>query len=109
DFIVKPGYDPGQIHIGFSGVQGLSIDPAGDLVLKTDGDPVIQKKPVAYQGLDGTQSPVDAAYVITGDHVEFKIGAYDRSKPLIIDPQMIYATYFGGTGSEIAYGVAVDS
>ena len=37
------------------------------------------------------------------------MGEYDRGKPLIIDPVLSYATYLGGTGGDVAYGIAVDS
>src|SRR5262245_38346595 len=106
DFIVKPGSDPNKIRIGFSGVRGLSIDSSGNLVLATAADPVIQKKPYVYQEVGGQQKVVDAAYVIRRDHVEFKLGDYDKSEPLIIDPELVYSTYFGGTGAETGYGIA---
>ena len=45
DFVIKPGADPDRIRIAFSGGHGASIDPSGDLILKTDADPIVQKKP----------------------------------------------------------------
>jgi Beta-propeller repeat len=109
DFIVKPGADPDNIHIGFSGARGVSINNSGDLILKTSGDPIVQRKPHVYQVVDGQEQSVDAGYLMNGDHVGFKIAAYDKTKPLVIDPVLVYSTFFGGTGSEIAYGIAVDS
>ena len=44
-----------------------------------------------------------------GNRVHFEIPKYDRSKPLVIDPVLSYATYLGGTGGDVAYGIAVDS
>jgi Beta-propeller repeat len=41
--------------------------------------------------------------------VGFKIGAYDRSQPLVIDPVLSYATFLGGNDSERAEGIAVDA
>jgi hypothetical protein len=37
-----------------------------------------------------------------------EVGAYDRRRPLIIDPVLSYATYLGGSGGDVAYGIAVD-
>ena len=108
DFVVRPGSDPAKIRIGFSGVRGMSVDASGDLILKTDADPIVQKKPHVYQEIGGREQVVDAAYVIRGKHVGFKIAEYDRTKPLIIDPVLIYSTLFGGSGTEVAYGVAAD-
>src|SRR5436190_10513811 len=84
DFVVQPGSNPGKIRIGFSGVRGKSVNASGDLVLKTDAEPVIQKKPRVYQNIDGREKIVDGAYTISGDHVGFKIGSYDKTKALII-------------------------
>jgi Beta-propeller repeat len=101
DFVVKPGADPDKIRIAFSGVRGTSIDRSGDLILKTDADPIVQKKPHVYQEVDGQEKIVEAAYVIRGRDVGFSIAGYDRTKPLIIDPELVYSTFFGGTGTEI--------
>jgi Beta-propeller repeat/Abnormal spindle-like microcephaly-assoc'd, ASPM-SPD-2-Hydin len=43
-----------------------------------------------------------------GKEVGFSLGAYDHRAPLIIDPVLTYATYLGGTGGDVAYGIAVD-
>ena len=34
------------------------------------------------------------------DEVGFQLGAYDRSRTLIIDPVLAYSTYLGGSGAE---------
>jgi len=108
DFIVKPGANPDAIRIGFSGVRYKSIDSSGDLILNADGPPLVQRKPRVYQNIDGQEKIVEAAYVLTQGHVSFKVGAYDKTRPLVIDPVLLYSTFFGGSGSEIAYGLAVD-
>ena len=46
--------------------------------------------------------------------IAFALGAYDLNKPLVIDPQILYATYLGGSSTttldaERAQGVAVDA
>jgi Beta-propeller repeat len=109
DFIVKPGFNPDKIRVAFSGVRGASIDSSGDLILKTDTDSLVQKKPHVYQRIDGREQTIDAAYVVTGNQVGFKIADYDKTQPLVIDPVIIYSTFFGGTGDEVPFGVAVDS
>jgi hypothetical protein len=47
----------------------------------------------------------------TGE-LTFAVGAYDRSKSLTIDPQLMYSTYLGGSGGagigDSGSGIAVD-
>jgi len=42
--------------------------------------------------------------VLQGAHtVAFRLGAYDESHALIIDPLLTYASYLGGTGGDTGY------
>jgi uncharacterized repeat protein (TIGR01451 family) len=40
--------------------------------------------------------------------VGFEVGAYDRSRELIIDPVLAFSSYFGGSGSETSPSIAVN-
>ena len=42
-------------------------------------------------------------------HIGFQVAHYDASKPLVIDPVLVYSTYLGGSGDDQADGIAVDS
>src|SRR5581483_11688863 len=42
-------------------------------------------------------------------HIGFALGSYDPTLPLVIDPEVNYATFFGGTGADRGNGIAVDS
>ena len=42
------------------------------------------------------------------NEVAFQVGSYDHTHPLIIDPILVYSTYFGGSGDDQALAVAVD-
>src|SRR5205085_36863 len=39
----------------------------------------------------------------------FAVGAYDRSRPLVIDPILLYSTFLGGSLADEGLGVAVDA
>src|SRR5690349_7227154 len=99
DFIVAPGADPGTIKLGFAGVEQTTVDAEGNLVLKTAGGPVRFQKPVIYQIDGGRRHPVEGGYVLCSpDEIGFRVGVYDRTRPLIIDPILSYSTYLGGSG-----------
>lgn len=95
DWIVKPGADPKQIAQRFIGIDAIRIDANGDAILTVNGNSFKQKKPIAFQTTDGNARPVSVEYVATGNMLRFKIAAYNTSLPLIIDPVVVFATYFG--------------
>jgi hypothetical protein len=100
DFVVSPGVDPNQIALEFSGAKP-TLGPDGDLQLTLDGAPLSFRKPLAYQMNGGEKRIIRAGYQLTGSRVQFTLGDYDHSLPLIIDPVLDYMTYLGGTGDAI--------
>lgn len=95
DFVVAPGADPGQIALEFSGAKP-KLGSDGQLQLALDGAPLKFRKPVVYQTIDGQRKPVTGEYKLHGNRVQFALGAYDRSQPLVIDPILDYLSYYGG-------------
>ncbi len=111
DFEVAPGADPDVIRLGFEGVKRFELDSVtGDLVMRLSGGALIrQHKPILYQEEQGKRRPIAGQFVIRArDQVGFDVGAYDKTLPLIIDPVLVYANYFGGAGQETTAGIAVD-
>jgi hypothetical protein len=110
DFVVAAGADPNAIKLDFDGVKQIWVDDQGDLVLNTGDAEVRQNKPVTYQEVDDRRQEIASQYVVgESGEVGFKIGAYDRSRPLVIDPVLRYGTFLGGDQSESAEGIAVDA
>ena len=106
DFAVSPGSDARQIGLVFEGARRLRVDTQGNLKIRTQDREIAFQSPVAYQINDaGRQMPVSAHYRLNGHAVRFEVGAYDHSKPLIIDPVLSYFSYLGGSGYDVA-GIA---
>jgi uncharacterized repeat protein (TIGR01451 family) len=110
-FIVKPGADPKQIRLRYRGAESVALDKAGRLLIQTALEDFQDDKPKAYQELNGTAVDVVADYTLSGSHsYGFKVGPYDSSKALIIDPAIVvFAGFLGGSGDDRANGIAVDS
>jgi hypothetical protein len=96
DFIVLPGADPRQITLGFSNARKLHLNKRGDLVLLLDNAEFTLLKPRAYQSIAGKEVAVAAAYALKNGQAHFRLGHYDPSTALTIDPVLVYATFFGG-------------
>ncbi len=110
DFIVAPQSDPSAIQLSFAGVDGLEVTSEGDLRLRTAAGEIRQQKPVIYQQAGDVRRIVDGGYVRRGAHlVGFELGPYDETRPLVIDPVLVFSSYLGGTGTEIGRGIAVDA
>ena len=108
DFIVAPGADPQSITLRFTGAEELSLDSQGNLVLAAKEGEVRFEKPRIYQDVNGAQLEISGNYLLKDVHqVGFQVAAYDRGRPLVIDPMLSYSTYLGGSAG--AYGIAVDS
>ena len=137
DFVVAPGADPKMIKFDIEGAEKMEVNAQGDLVLRVDAGEVALHKPLVYQSspnpesrapnpgsstdsgprtTGNLQSTIDnrqflnGRYILTAkNQVAFEIPAYDRNRPLIIDPVLSYSTYLGGSGGEEATGIAVDA
>ncbi len=91
DLVIAAGADPSRI----------AVRTAGRLR---------QSDPSAYQVVGGERRSVRVAFERDGRTIRFRLGRYDRTRELVIDPVVLaYSTYLGGGGNEIAYDVAVDS
>jgi hypothetical protein len=109
DFVAAPGADPSQIRLAYTGCGKAELDAQGNLSFPLPGGKVAFQAPVAYQLAEGKRIPVESRYVLeAGNAIGFKLGAYDPSRPLVIDPTLLYSTYLGGTGDDVIDGIAVD-
>ena len=109
DFVVSPNADANQIGLNFDGAENVSIDEAGNLVVKTENTELVQQKPFAYQEIDGERIEVASRYVVSENTVKFELGEYDKTKMLVIDPALNYLTYIGGTAFDSSFEVAADA
>jgi beta-propeller repeat-containing protein/centrosomal CEP192-like protein/HYDIN/CFA65/VesB family protein len=110
DFMVAPGVDPGRVRLRIEGAEKVGANGAGELVLETQGGKVVLGRPEAYQGSGARRRTVAVRYARRGrGEYGFEVGEYRKGEPLIIDPFLSYSTYLGGSGGDVADGIAVDS
>jgi hypothetical protein len=113
DFIVAPGADPSGIRLAFDGAEKVEIEASGDLALRMPGGVLRQRKPLVYQEASGARREIPSRYAIRNSQsaiheVAIEVGEFDTTKPLIIDPVLVYSTYLGGSGIDEGSSIAVD-
>lgn len=109
DFVLAPQADPARIRLNFDGSNPMRLSPAGDLVFQSGQESISFHRPVAYQEAGNTRQLVQADFDISSDgRVGFRLGPYDKSRPLIIDPVIQYKTYLGSAGADSANAVLTD-
>jgi hypothetical protein len=122
DFLVTPGTDPTAIRLSFQGADELKVDEQGNLLLRVNGGEVRLATPRVYQEVQGNKQRVAARYIVEESEnreprtansppvrVGFQVAAYDQSRPLVIDPTLVYSTYLGGSGFDQGFSIAVDA
>jgi hypothetical protein len=109
DFIIAPGADPASIRLRYEGGAHTRLDRQGALVVAGANGQLRENAPAVYQDIAGKRVTVRGSFQIRPDGtIGFRVGRYQRTAPLIIDPVLTYSTYFGGSGMDSATGIAID-
>ena len=110
DFDLAAGADVRKIGFAINGADSISVDASGNLVIAKGGSTFILQTPAIYQEVNGSRTPVAGKYTLNDpSHVGFSVGNYDNTKPLVIDPVLVYSTFLGGSADDFSNGIAVDS
>lgn len=107
DFIVAPGADAGQIVMEYEGLEALHLE--GEVLhLRTAVGTLKEFIPRSYQVINGREREVKVRYRLEGKRVHFEVGRYNPRFPLVIDPQLNFASFSGSQdlnfGNSATYG-----
>ncbi len=103
EFIVHPGADPSAIRMHIEGSQ-LDVNEDQLLVRTQLGEVNLGKLLTLQEGEE-----VESSYVYDGKTISHKLAKYNRSKELVIDPELIWSTYYGGTFLDGPEAVGIDA
>ena len=107
---IAPGADLSRAVLRYRGARSLTIDPSGGLVIRTRRGTMREAPPFFYQEISGRRIAVAGGYrVLSRREFCFRAGSYDRRRPLVVDPGMIWSTFLGGSGADCTVGVATNS
>ncbi|HOX39369.1 MAG TPA: SBBP repeat-containing protein [Candidatus Brocadiia bacterium] len=112
EFRLDPGADPGVIQVDCADIDSLSLDADGNLLIQAGGFTLVDDAPYVYQVVDGAEREIPARFVLL-DEDSWTIevdGQWDKSLPLVLDPEIEWSTYLGGGGYDLCRenGAAVD-
>jgi len=106
DLVIKPGGEPNNIIVKYNGAESMNINAEGRLEIVTNLGNLSEWMPRVYQNINGKIIDVSAKYILNETTVKFKLGNYNSSFPLVIDP---WITYYGGSGDETSGSITTDN
>ena len=109
DFILNPKANIADIQIKYDGADAIYLAHE-NLYIKTTVNELIELKPYAYQLIDNKKNEVACRFVIENDVVHFELlDTYQKDKPLIIDPFIVFSRYSGSFADNFGYTATYDS
>ncbi|MFN7913171.1 MAG: SBBP repeat-containing protein, partial [Bacteroidota bacterium] len=113
DFVVHPGADASQIKMLYEGENALQLKEDGSIDMQTQLGMFSEAKPYSYQ--EGGVNEIKSAYKLTTinkhqTRLQFNLGQHNQNSTLIIDPQLVWSTYYGGSNGfgDASTGLASD-
>jgi hypothetical protein len=103
DFIVRPGGNARDIQIQYNGAVSSQL-LNGSFIVKTPLGQISEQAPYAYSLPGKTNMP--AAFSLHNNILSFNVDNSDDT--LVIDPQVVWGTYFGGSSTDAMNAIAAD-
>ena len=108
DFLVQPGADPATIRLRIEGAGPFAWRLPATSWPRFQGGRFAIARPSPIRKPEAGDEPVEATYALRErGEIGIRLAAYDRSRPLVIDPVLSYSSYLGGSGQDDGQSVAV--
>lgn len=98
NFLVHPGASPLNIKVQYEGVERPKIIDES-LHFSTIVADIKEERPVAFQ----QGNNIDCRYHIQDGKVGFTLGKYNTNQLLVIDPEVVFATYSGSVADNFGF------
>lgn len=109
DYYLKPKADIETLKFRIKGADKL-IEEYGELYIYYSFGYFKETKPYAYQIIEGKKHEIELSYKINPDNtIGFDIiDEYNKNYELVIDPDLIFATYSGSSVDNFGYSASYD-
>ncbi len=85
--VIQPGANPGLVKMKYGGdVKKIAIDGKGNLAIRSSINSIVETNPVAFSNGSTDQTLYPVSFQQQNSVVNFNVPAYDKTKPLVIDP-----------------------
>ena len=96
DFVVKPGADPSLIKMQFHHQEDMTLNKDGSFTLKNSLGSITEKSPDSFQ----SGRRIGTQFILDNNLLSFDLENYNHRETLIIDPALVWATYYGGISQD---------
>ena len=97
EFRVAPGASPGEIGLLYDEEVTPSVDDTGILRFTSPAGEMLESPLICWQLIGGEVISRTAVYLVEEGSVRIVVAGYDPGYELIIDPELVYSSYFGGS------------
>jgi gliding motility-associated-like protein len=109
EFLVKAGANPAQIKMRYEGATNLKVEH-GNLIAQVPLATVKELKPYCFQKIANEEKEIEGNFQLQNNVASFNFPkGYDATKPLVIDPVLVFSTFSGMTadnwGQTATYGL----
>jgi hypothetical protein len=106
EFVVHPGADASAIHLKYHGAE-IQAQPGNQLLVAMSNGFVREEKLMCY--LAGSEKEIAASLLLEANSTRIQLGSYDKKQTLVIDPSIVWGTYYGGPNTEDVADMAINS
>lgn len=96
NFIVHPEGNVADIRLQFEGATGLSLTGEGGFTATTPSGTINEARPYSYE--QKSKQYIPSGFELEGNILSFRTAPYHGT--LVIDPEIAWSTYYGGTDME---------
>ncbi len=104
DFVVHTGGDVNNIKIKYEGAEKVGLIN-GEITVETPYGKIQEQLPYTYDAIN--KKEIQSRFTLNGNIVGFDID--EKKDGMVIDPAVLWATYYGGNNTDYGNCVATDN
>jgi len=125
EFVVNPGGDVNAIQLKWDGLQNIKSLKNGGISYELptacgtlNGEmessspsfsAFTESAPICFSKTSSGHVAVSSSFSLHGSRISFSTAHYDKTKTLVIDPDLIWGNYYGGSGDNVGQGITSDA